>query len=470
MRDFDEIEETYDKNDSGKIAAGYAVAETARNSVQQAAVKFSRPDSYTGNRFLYDSGTAKRQAKIKLFQENISVIDPYTGDALALTVNEAKALYGENWQRHLAESDHIQPIEKIFEETRGNPWLTNDDIQSAANSDDNIVVTSRKVNNAKRSRTNEDFFNEAEYLADKGISLTEEGKQTALRDGEAAEESIARQLKKSTMGNIVRTGNEAGIQGAKAAGSMTAVISSIQNIVAVLKGEKDTEDAVVDVLADTGKATVTGYMMGNGLTTISQTLSNVSSKFIQALNASNVPGKIVTAVIVTGNTLKRYGSGEITTEECLMELGASGINLAVMPYSMAVGQTLIPIPVVGAAVGALVGSVLTSQCYHQLIGRLKVKELEHQERLRIIKECHMAAEQAKAYRRELEACLSAYFKEYQDCFDEALSEIRFACQTGDTEGIIAGANKITEKLGGQVCYETEEEFRDFLDDDSAFVL
>ena len=61
--------------------------------------------------------------------------------------------------------------------------------------------------------------------------------------------------------------------------------------------------------------------MGGGLTVVSHTLSESKSKFIQKLVKSNVPGKIITAVMVTGDTLKRYGNGEISTQECMFELG-----------------------------------------------------------------------------------------------------------------------------------------------------
>ena len=70
--------------------------------------------------------------------------------------------------------------------------------------------------------------------------------------------------------------------------------------------------------------------------------------------------------------------------------------MATAGYSMAVGQALIPIPVVGGAIGALVGSVLTGSYYQHLMERLKRKEMEHQERLRVIEECNAAAEQARA--------------------------------------------------------------------------
>jgi hypothetical protein len=141
-----------------------------------------------------------------------------------------------------------------------------------------------------------------------------------------------------------------------------------------------------------------------------------------------------------------------------------------MGYSMAIGQALIPIPIVGSAIGALVGSALTSSYYNNLINTLQTKELEHQERMRIIEECHAAAEQTKAFRAELEGYLQAYFKDYRECFDTAISCMQFAYQTGDADGVIAAANKITQKLGGQVQYETVDEFKRFLDSDEAFVL
>ena len=43
-------------------------------------------------------------------------------------------------------------------------------------------------------------------------------------------------------------------------------------------------------------------------------------------------------------------------------------------------------------------------------------------------------------------------------------------RVGDADGVIAGANKITRKLGGKVHYNNMDEFNDFLFDDSTDVL
>ena len=458
------------KDDSQKkIAAGIAATEAAVVSTRQAAVEYAQPNTYTGNRALYDSASAKRQAKEAAFSSGKDVIDPYTGKKLVKTVKEAKSLYGDDWQSHLAESDHIRPLEKIFDENKNNPWLKSDNIKKAANSDYNVKPVSRLYNNQKRSHSNKEMVENEVYYKSKGLELTPEGKKAALKDDKTAGRAINGQLAKDTVENIVNTGHKAGTSGAVNAGKMTLTMSGIMNIVDVVKGEKDVGEAIGDIVVDTGKAAATGYVMSSGLTVVSHTLSK-SSSFIQALTQSNIPGTVITAVAATGDTLKRYASGEITTQECLLELGDKGLSTITTGYSMAVGQALIPIPVVGAAVGALVGSVMTSKYYGELMNTLKIKELEHQERLRLIAECEQATAQARAFREELESYLEAYFKDYQDCFDDALSEIQYGYQTGDAESIIAGANKITRKLGGEIKFDTVDEFIDFLEDDSIDVF
>lgn len=455
-------DDDHEEDDREFIAIGFAAGESAKISTQQAAKNFEKPSQYTRHtRKLYENEAAKRQAKKELFSQGIPV-DPYTGDELVLTQAQAKASYGDDWAKHAAEADHIKPLERIYAETADLPWLTTDDIRTAANSPDNLRVISRKVNNTKRKRTNEEFVKD-NYREDEGIDFTEEGEQAALRDGDIADYSIRRQLERTSVENMLETSHQAGLAGAQNAGIMAGAMSAIRNMVAVIKGEKETEEAIADTVKDAGRATVAGYAMSGGLTAVSHSLSNSKSKFIQSLIKSNVPGKIITAVMTVGDTLKRYGNGEITTQQCLIELGERGLNLGTMGYSMAVGQALIPIPVIGGAIGALVGTALTSNYYHNLINTLQQKELEHQERLRIIAECREAAEQTKAFRMKLESYLKQYFREYQDCFDSAIKSMKFSFATGDANGVIAGANQITAKLGGRVDYETVDEFWDYFD-------
>lgn len=256
--------------------------------------------------------------------------------------------------------------------------------------------------------------------------------------------------------------------GVKESGVMEEEKSGVMNIISVIKGEKSADEAVIDTIKDGGKVDVTGEAISRGLTVASDSL--LSSKFIQVLAKKNVPKKVIKSVMAMGSILKKLGEGEITLQECLIELGYKKLDTAVKGYSTLVGQALIPVPVVGAAIGALVGSLVTSKYYNYLVNSLKSKEIEHHERLRRIAECERVAAEARAFRAELESYLNEYFQEYQDCFDEAISEIRFSLREGDADGAIAGANQITRKLGGNVYYETTAGFKEFLANDSIDIL
>lgn len=461
-------EEDKDDDSGVRVAAGFATAESAKQATNAAAQKFAKPPKY--DRSVLDSGAAKKNAKFDAFKSQKTVKDPYTGDTLTLTKAEAKLKYGEEWTKHLAESDHKIALEQRYNETKNNQWLTNEDVKASSNSSDNLDIVSRKYNNAKRSRSNTDFVSDDEYLKKTGVELTEQGKQKAIQSEEITHQKLKKQDFKDSVRNITETGHNAGLSGAQSAGITTLTMSGILNITAVIKGEKSPEEALADTAEDTVKSAASGYVMGGGLTVLSHTLSGASSEFVRALAESNVPGKIITGVVLVGDTLKKYGEGEITTQECIIELGDKGLTFATAGYSMAVGQALIPIPIVGAAVGALVGSTLTSNYYHELVNELQTKELEHQERLRIIAECEAAARQMREYREELESYLATYFRDYQHCFDVALDEIKSSFLIGDAEGVVAGANQITRKLGGRVYYDNFDEFKSYLFDGSTDIL
>ena len=446
-----------------------AASQAMQQSIQKAAATFAKPSTYTGNRHLYDSGSAKLKAKQDAFA-NGQARDPFTNTKLELRKQDAKLKYGDKWAEHVAEADHKMPLEKVYEAAKNNPFIKNEDIREIGNSRDNLQVVSRKYNNAKRSRTDEEFVNNTEYLDKTGTRISEKGKQKAIETSRSAKKNVNKKLAKSTIKNVAETGHSAGMAGAEYSGVNAATTAGILNMVAVIKGEKTAQEALEDTAVTSGKAAAMGYVMSGGGTILSQSLSSSSSKFIEALYNSNVPGKVITAVMLTGDVLKRYGEGEISTQECILELGEKGISYAAVGYTSAVGQTVIPIPIVGAAVGALVGEVLISKYYNALVDALRTKELEHQERQRIIRECRIAAQQAREFQKELESYLAAYFKEYQDCFNEALYEIHNAYQMGDADGIIAGANQITRKLGGEVYYENVAGFKRFLVDKAVDIL
>ena len=73
--------------------------------------------------------------------------------------------------------------------------VTNDDIKTIGNDESNLKVTSRKVNNAKRSRTNEEFVSDKNYMKKTGVEMSKEGIENAKKDGHESKLKSEKQFK-----------------------------------------------------------------------------------------------------------------------------------------------------------------------------------------------------------------------------------------------------------------------------------
>lgn len=462
--------EEKDKDES--VAVNISIFNSAEESIKEVEQKFKKSQKY--DRKAIDDGNAKKNIKLEKFNGEDDVFDQYTGEKLVLTKEEAKMMYGKDWDKHVGEADHKVPLQKVHEQTRKKSWLTKEDQKKIANSKDNLEVVSRKFNNAKRNKSNKEFLENKEYLKKVGIDISEEAKDMAIKNSNKAERLIKIKTLKYSGKNIIETSMSAGGRAAKDAGITGTTLAGISNIVAVLKGEKEVEDAIIDTAKDGGKSAINGYIRGSSTTVLTHSLGdpfkNSSSKFLNTLADKNVPYSVITSIMATGDIIKDYSEGKISTQECILRIGEKRINYAATGYSMALGQSLIPIPVVGAAIGAFVGSSLISGCTNQIMKQLQQKGLEQKERERLIEEYKRLEKQYREYRQELEAYTEQYFRECREYFNTAVGEIKTSMIENNPEGIVAGANKITKKLGGKVQYETFEEFESFMKSDDVFEL
>lgn len=428
-----------------KAAAANVSTESAVHSAKEASEKYKTSEQYDRN--LYDSQKAKRKYKNSIFGNKQTIVDK-NGNVLHKNQQAARNKYGDNkYTNHSSDVDHIVPLKTQHKYAKHNGLLNDSDIKEIANNSDNLQILSAHENRSKGSNEDADL-------------------KTKIK----ASMSLHKAYAKRSVENAAEIFHESGVNGAIAAGQMTVATSGITNIVALINGEKTVDEAVCDVAKDGVKSTATGYLIAGSTTTVAQAFSKSSNELVKLLTDANVSGKIIATVITTYDTVERYAKGEITTNQCMLELGEKGSVLATSGYSMMVGQAVIPIPVVGAAIGALVGASLTSGIYKSLTSCLQKNEIEYQEMQRVIDECNAIAEEERRYRAELEQYLEQYFKDYRYCFSTALSAIDSAFASGDVDGVISGANQITKKLGGNVYYENFDEFKDFLASDEVDVF
>ena len=150
-------EQEQKRKDTVQAGASVSSVQSAQVSAQEAARKFAKPDVY--DRSLLEDPKMMRAAKQSAFQ-NGNPVDPYTGQELELTMAEARAKYGADYMSHVAQPDHIVPLEERYQQTKNNPWLSNDDIKLSSNRTERLKVVSGRYNNAKRNRSNSDFVSD----------------------------------------------------------------------------------------------------------------------------------------------------------------------------------------------------------------------------------------------------------------------------------------------------------------------
>ena len=125
-----------------------------------------------------------------------------------------------------------------------------------------------------------------------------------------------------------------------------------------------------------------------------------------------------------------------------------------------IGQTVIPIPVVGGLIGGMVGYALSSATYGVLVNSLKEAELAHEERLVIERACEEHIALIREYRAQMNGIINSYLIESMDTFTESFAGIKDALVIGDVDMFIESANDITESLGGNVPFRDFDDFNE----------
>lgn len=453
---------------SFRAGAGLWAGQSLDRTLASLEEKFRKPPTY--NRKLYEDPQALRAAKNQAFQQG-DPKDPYTGNLLKMRKQEAKALYGEDWQAHLAEVDHTNSVHKVYKQYRDNPWVTNDDIKEAVNQQANLRTTSRKFNNAKRDRSNTQMANDQDYRRDKGVHFKKGGKKQALEDETKAQKDIDWTLKKKAVGHMGEAFWKGGTSAAKEAALMTACLSGARNIVAVIKGEKTKEEALRDLARDTVVSGGAAFALGGSVTVVARSLSTAQSPLIQNLVKAGAPGKVVAGVMAAGGTLLQYGQGKITTAECITQLGNTGCAAVWTGYATAAGQALISIPFVGAMVGSLVGGALYGTIAGQFMAAAAEARAAREQYEAVARITAENIARLRKERAEFQAVCTRLFQERGRAIQEGYDQFVLADLEGDFDQMAAGLNRIAGAFGQDLGIHSQEEFENLMEDDTKdFVL
>lgn len=266
--------------------------------------------------------------------------------------------------------------------------------------------------------------------------------------------------KLSTAKSVAKISHQAGIKTAETAALIGGSVSLVKNIVGMCKGEVEAGDALKNVTKDTAESAVVGYGTGFAGSAIKGAMQNSASEYTRTLAKTNVAGTIVAVTVSATKTLNKYFSGEIDGTQCLESLGEQGTGMIASSMFSVIGQTVIPIPVVGGLIGGMVGYALSSATYGILMTSLKDAKIAREERILIEKACEEHIQMIREYRSQMNAIINEYLSGEMEIFDESFSGIKEALSIGDVDLLIESANTITDELGGHKPFETMDDFNE----------
>lgn len=135
------------------------------------------------------------------------------------------------------------------------------------------------------------------------------------------------------------------------AAGITLAISTVDNYVDVMNGEKTVEQAFVDVAKQTGTAGLIGYGTGFVSTSVSIMMSQSSHQLLrETLGNANVVGAVVSFGIESYDEINDFATGVIDANELAYDLGENAVGI---------GGSIIGSSIAGATVGSIGGPVGT---------------------------------------------------------------------------------------------------------------
>lgn len=272
----------------------------------------------------------------------------------------------------------------------------------------------------------------------------------------------------ATARDIALASHRAGMEGAKYGAAIGAAISLVQNIFAMAQDEKEWNKSATDVACDTAKAAAIGYGTAFAGSTIKGAMQQSSKQTLRTLASTNAPALAVSICISMGSSIKRYAAGEITESQLLVEVGEKGAGMLSASMMAALVQLAIPVPVVGAAIGGMIGYTLSSLFYQSALDAARGAELsrERLERTRAIETA--ARERISEEQTALTAFLSREIPQLKEEARQLFAQMNDAAC--DADALAAAVNRYATLLGKQLQFQSLQEFDDFMQTDEPLRL
>lgn len=177
---------------------------------------------------------------------------------------------------------------------------------------------------------------------------------------------------------IVKEGNEAGMENAAVAAGITFTVSTVENIQRYMDGEITATEAFADVALDTGKAGAAGYGAAFISTSATAVMSQSSHQLVKSLAGAGVPGAVVSYGMDVYDSVIDYAQGNIDGKQLAYDLGEGGAHVGGSILGSAAAGAIAGTVVPGAGnvvgfgvglVGGMIGCAVASEAYATAVER-----------------------------------------------------------------------------------------------------
>lgn len=172
----------------------------------------------------------------------------------------------------------------------------------------------------------------------------------------------------STAKDIARYAHQSGLEAAQKGALIGGGVSIVRNVIKLSNGDIKADVAIKNIVVDTTKGAIGGYVVGAGGATLKGAMQKSSVSSIRALSKTQFPGAAVALVYgitksAVTNFLK-YKNGELTKAEMARAFGKDAVKGSLVTCSMAV--IAFPPGAVGAVAAMGVAMYLDAACTNLL--------------------------------------------------------------------------------------------------------
>jgi len=259
----------------------------------------------------------------------------------------------------------------------------------------------------------------------------------------------------------LNTGANAAIAGAITGGA----ISTVKNFYSVYKGDKTLKEAGTEIAKDTGKSAVKSGATGVLGTGIRVTGKKIGSKL---LAKSNIATTCAASLIDIGISVYDYAKGDITGDELIENIGATGVNtVSGVYYGMVGGVVFGP---VGALVGSIVGYFISNYIYQSGISLLKSAKLAEEETKKIVALCNASINEMDKQRFEFESKIKQHLELRELQLNNIFDNIDNGLLANDNLTTINALSDLSLMFGGKLQLMKFDDFDKFMQTDDKLII